>query len=199
MAIISQISIFDNTEVYDNLGELERIKLILENIPDEKLLDALRKERDGKGREPDEPVEALLNIYWVKRIIEHPKMSQMLRELNRNSQLRKICGLQKDKAPSKYIMTRFMKKLKKQRKLIKEIFYINPQKAFKKILLKHLYKDTIILVRNKNDIKPYLSGEAKFLNEGIIYQSKFFPLYTIHSSKGLEADYVIILNVSNKN
>ena len=123
MAMIPQISIFDNTEVYDNLGELERIKLILENIPDEKLLDALRKERDGKGRELDEPVEALLNIYWAKRIIEHQKMSQMLRELDRNSQLRKICGLQKDKAPSKYIMTRFMKKLKKHRELIKEIFY----------------------------------------------------------------------------
>lgn len=123
MAMIPQISIFDNTEIYDNLGELERIKLIIENIPDERLLDALRKERDGKGRETDEPVEALLNIYWAKRILEHSKMSQMLRELNRNSQLRKMCGLQKDKAPSKYVMTRFMKKLKKHRKLIKEIFY----------------------------------------------------------------------------
>lgn len=39
MAIISQISIFDNTEVYDNLGDLERVKLILDNIPDEQLLD----------------------------------------------------------------------------------------------------------------------------------------------------------------
>ena len=112
MAMIPQISIFDNTEVYDNLGELEKIKLILDNIPDEKLIDALKKERDGKGRDTDESVEALLNIYWCKRIIEHPKMSQMLRELDRNSQLRKVCGLQHDKAPSKFVMTRFMKKLK---------------------------------------------------------------------------------------
>ena len=123
MAIISQVSIFDNTEVYDNLGDLERIKLIIENIPDEKLVDALKKERNGKGRSTDESVEALLNIYWAKRIIEHPKMSQMLRELNRNSQLRKICGLRNDKAPSQYVMTRFMKKLKKHKNLIKEIFY----------------------------------------------------------------------------
>ena len=78
MAMIPQISTFDKTEVYDNLEELEKVKLILENIPDEKLLDALRKERDGKGREPDEPVETLLNIYWAKRIIEHQKMSNML-------------------------------------------------------------------------------------------------------------------------
>lgn len=123
MAIISQISIFDNTEIYDNLGDLERVKLILENIPDEELLDEIRKERDGKGRTTEEPIEALLNIYWARKILEHKNMAQMLRELNRNSQLRKICGLQKDKAPSKYIMTRFLKKLKKHRKLIKEIFY----------------------------------------------------------------------------
>ena len=119
MAMISQISIFDNTEVYDNLGELEKIKLILDNIPDEKLIEALKKERDGKGRDTDEPIEALLNIYWTKRIIEHPKMSQMLRELNRNSQLRKVCGLQNDKAPSKYVMTRFMKKLNRCNATIK--------------------------------------------------------------------------------
>lgn len=37
-------------------------------------------------------------------------MEQMLRELRRNSQLRKICGLQNEEVPSKYAMTRFMKK-----------------------------------------------------------------------------------------
>ena len=110
MAMISQISIFDNTEVYDNLGDLERIKLILENIPDEKLLDAIREDKDVKGRKSI-ALEALMNIYWAKKILQHRTMAQMLRELSRNSQLRKICGLQKDEIPSKYVMTRFMKKL----------------------------------------------------------------------------------------
>ena len=50
MAMITQISIFDNTEVYDNLGDLERVKLILDNIPDEKLLNTIRKDKDVKGR-----------------------------------------------------------------------------------------------------------------------------------------------------
>ena len=122
MAMISQISIFDNTEVYDNLGDLERVKLILENIPDEKLLDVIRKDRDIKGRKGI-PIEALMNIYWARRILQHRTMAQMLRELSRNSQLRKVCGLQNDEIPSKYVMTRFMKKLKKHRELIKEIFY----------------------------------------------------------------------------
>ena len=122
MAMITQISIFDNTEVYDNLGDLERVKLILDNIPDDKLLEAIRKERDVKGRKGI-PLEALMNIYWAKKILQHRTMAQMLRELSRNSQLRKICGLQNDEIPSKYVMTRFMKKLKKHRNLIKEIFY----------------------------------------------------------------------------
>ena len=50
MAMIPQISIFDNTEVYDNLGDLERVKLILDNIPNDKLIDIIRKDKDVKGR-----------------------------------------------------------------------------------------------------------------------------------------------------
>ena len=122
MAIISQISIFDNTEVYDNLGDLERVKLILDNIPDEQLLETIRKNKDAKGRKSI-ALEALINIYWAKKILQHRTMEQMLRELRRNSQLRKICGLQNEEVPSKYAMTRFMKKLKKYREKLKEIFY----------------------------------------------------------------------------
>lgn len=66
MAMIPQISIFDNTEVYDNLGDLERVKLILDNIPDEKLLNTIRKDKDVKGRKGIS-LEALMNIYWVKK------------------------------------------------------------------------------------------------------------------------------------
>ena len=122
MAIIPQISIFDNTEVYDNLGELKKIKLILDNIPDENLLASIRKEKDIRGRKGIQ-LEALLNIYWAKKIIGHDTMAKMLRELSRNSQLRKICRLQNDEVPSKYVMTRFLKKLKKHKEEIKEIFY----------------------------------------------------------------------------
>ena len=100
MAMISQISIFDNTEVYDNLGDLERVKLILENIPDEKLLETIRKGKDVKGRKGI-TLEALMNIYWAKKILQRRTIAQMLRELSRNSQLRKICELQNDEIPSK--------------------------------------------------------------------------------------------------
>lgn len=122
MAIISQMSMFDNTEIYDNLGDLERVKLILDNIPDEELLDTIRKDKDVRGRNGIK-IEALMNIFWAKKILQHKTMEQMLRELRRNSQLRKICGLQDDKVPSKYVMSRFIKKLKKHKNLLKEIFY----------------------------------------------------------------------------
>ena len=104
------------------LGELKKIKLILDNIPDENLLASIRKEKDIRGRKGIQ-LEALLNIYWAKKIIGHDTMAKMLRELSRNSQLRKICRLQNDEVPSKYVMTRFLKKLKKHKEEIKEIFY----------------------------------------------------------------------------
>ena len=86
------------------------------------MLETIRKDKDVKGRKGI-TLEALMNIYWARRILQHRTMAQMLRELSRNSQLRKICGLQNDEIPSKYVMTRFMKKLKKHRELIKERFY----------------------------------------------------------------------------
>ncbi len=156
MAMIPQISIFDNTEVYDNLGDLERVKLILDNIPDENLIEAIRRDKNVKGRKGI-PLEALMNIYWAKRILQHRIMAQMLRELSRNSQLRKVCGLQNDEIPSKYVMTRFMKKLKKYRNLIKEIFYTqrNELAQIKKDFGKNIgvdgkYIDSYAKKENKN-------------------------------------------------
>jgi len=122
MAIISQISLFDNTEEYDKLGDLERVKLVLDNIPDEELLRKMRRDK-GIGGRKGIPLEVCMNIYWSKEVIPHKKMSDMLRELSRNSQLRKVCGIQNDYIPTKDVMSRFTKKLKKHKDDIKEIFY----------------------------------------------------------------------------
>ena len=48
MKIITQISIFDYTEI-EILGDLERCKLLIENVPDEKIVEKLLEIR-GKGR-----------------------------------------------------------------------------------------------------------------------------------------------------
>ena len=41
---ISQISIFDYSKI-ENLGDLERIKILFENLDDEKLCESLENER----------------------------------------------------------------------------------------------------------------------------------------------------------
>lgn len=49
MYIISQISLFDNYQI-EVLGDLERLKLAIENMPDEEIIKALKKIRKN-GRD----------------------------------------------------------------------------------------------------------------------------------------------------
>jgi len=81
---------------------------------------------------------------------------------------------------------------------IELIYYFNPIKALKKILATLLDEEVIILGRNKKDIEEYIDKDFTVINDQIIYQEKTFRYLTIHSAKGLEANYVIILNMSNK-
>ena len=48
LKIITQISMFDDTQ-NENLGDLERLQKVFDNLPDEKLIRRL-KEKRGKGR-----------------------------------------------------------------------------------------------------------------------------------------------------
>ncbi len=54
MAIITQNSLFRWENDIENLGDMERLKLVTEHLPDESLMCKLKKER-GKGRD-DYPV-----------------------------------------------------------------------------------------------------------------------------------------------
>lgn len=91
MKIITQISLFDDTQ-NENLGDLERLQKVFDNLPDEKLIQKL-KEKRGKGRN-EWPVEAMWNSLIASFIFDHDSIASLLRELNRNSQLRIICGFQ---------------------------------------------------------------------------------------------------------
>lgn len=59
---ISQISIFDYNEI-ENLGDLERLKMCLENIEDELLCRTIEKER--KNGRNDYLVRTRLNLIYV--------------------------------------------------------------------------------------------------------------------------------------
>ena len=60
MYIITQTSSFDNEEI-EILGDLERLKLAIENMPNEEIIKKLRKiKKNGRS---DWPVEAMWNTF----------------------------------------------------------------------------------------------------------------------------------------
>lgn len=89
MKIITQISVFDYSEI-EILGDLERCKLLIDNVPDEKIVNNLTQIR-GKGRN-DYPIVPVWNSILIMPLIECYTVEQLRRELSRNRDLRKICG-----------------------------------------------------------------------------------------------------------
>ena len=126
---ISQISIFDYSEI-ENLGDLEKLKLLFGNINDNELCEKLEIER--KNGRNDYPVRTMLNLIYAMKIFGHRSIESFRRELNRNSQLRIVCGLsegeykylkrRKHLVPPARVFTGFLNKLKKYEKELDKIF-----------------------------------------------------------------------------
>ena len=89
MAIILQPSLFSWKDV-DCLGDLERLKLVLENLPDENLMCLLERKRK-RGRN-DYPVRVVWNSLLAGVVFQHKSIESLRRELLRNAQLRELCG-----------------------------------------------------------------------------------------------------------
>jgi hypothetical protein len=122
--IISQTTLFDYTEI-EILGDLERLRLALDGMDDEPLMLKLEKRR-GKGRN-DYPLRVMWNLTVAMKIFGHRSVASFRRELSRNSQLRKICGLN-DFAPKKHLVppervfTGFFKLLQQEQEELDGIF-----------------------------------------------------------------------------
>ena len=122
MRILPQFSLFEKTQNEEILGDLERLKNVIDNIPDGKLIYKLNSIRE-KGRN-DWPVISMWHALIAGIVFKHKNDADMLRELNRNSQLRDLCGFkpktekQKDGtykvfvAPSASAYSKFLKNLK---------------------------------------------------------------------------------------
>lgn len=127
MKIIPQISVFDYSEI-EILGDLERCKLLLENVPDEKIVNKLLEIR-GKGRN-DYPVIPVWNALLVMPLLECSTVEQLRRELSRNRDLRKLCGFDDydyyfgntKLVPPPKAFTNMFKNLKRIEPLLKECF-----------------------------------------------------------------------------
>ncbi len=79
--------------------------------------------------------------------------------------------------------------------------YKSKSKSLRDVLdsLLQISDDIIIISRNNNDIYEYLDNTIVFESDKslLIYNNNTIPYYTIHKSKGLEAQYVIVLNCDN--
>jgi len=131
MKIISQMSLFDQSQI-EILGDLERLQLVIDNIPDEKIIQKLNDIR-GNGRN-DWPIIPMWHTFLASYVFQHQTVEQLLRELRRNSQLRVMCGIipkavkQADGsikifiAPSSSAYSKFLANLAKCQKEIDEAF-----------------------------------------------------------------------------
>ena len=121
MAIIPQKSLFDYSEIED-LGDLERLRLVIEYLPDEEFMQHLEDER-GNGRD-DYPIRAMWNSILAGIVFEHSKTASLIRELSRNGQLRNMCGFKNSLVPPPWVYSRFLDKLleDEHQEYIEEIF-----------------------------------------------------------------------------
>jgi len=104
---------------------LERLKLALEGIDDEGLARKLESMRKN-GRD-DYPVRVMWNLFVAMKVFGHESVESFRRELARNSQLRKICGLydedsRKHLVPPSRVFSGFIKRLCNTREEINKIF-----------------------------------------------------------------------------
>lgn len=118
MAIIPQLRLFEWTEI-QTLGDLDRLRLVLEYMPDEELMKTLEKNR-GKGRD-DYTVRAMWNSILAGIVFQHDGVEKLRRELARNGQLRELCGFD-GQVPPPWVYTRFLKTLMEQESLIDGMF-----------------------------------------------------------------------------
>lgn len=114
MAIIPQKRLFGWEEI-DALGDLQRLKLVLESLPDEGLMNVLEQERD-RGRN-EYPVRAVWNSVLAGVVYEHASVESLRRELLRNGQLRQVCGFEVERGaeavPTSWAYSRFLRRLMK--------------------------------------------------------------------------------------
>ena len=119
MAIIPQLRLFGWNEI-EELGDLERLRLVLEYMPDEDLMQMLEEKR-GNGRD-GYPVRAMWNSVLAGIVFQHDAIEKLRRELGRNGQLRVMCGFKGRLVPPAWVYTRFLKTIMKYADEVDKIF-----------------------------------------------------------------------------
>jgi len=123
MAIIHQPQLFSWDQV-EACSDLHRLRMVLEGLPDEHLMQTLETER--KGRRDEYPLRAVWNSLLAGLVFQHPSIASLRRELRRNAELRQVCGfdvfLGAQAVPPAWVYTRFLKKLLCHQDLVDGMF-----------------------------------------------------------------------------
>lgn len=123
MASIAQINIFC-WEKIEARSDLDRLKMVLDVLPDEPLMRTLEKQR-RHGRD-DYPIRPVWNSIIAGIVYQHISIESLRRELLRNGELRAQCGFDPlggaDAVPPSWAYTRFLKSLSSVSHLVEEIF-----------------------------------------------------------------------------
>jgi len=124
MAIIHQQQLFSWKDV-ENLGDLERLRLVLKALPDEPLMQKLEAE-SGNGRN-DYPIRAMWNSIIASYVFQHDSIEVLRRELLRNDRLRWLCGFDslkqaQDAVADLWNYTRFLQNVEKHPEELDAIF-----------------------------------------------------------------------------
>ena len=123
MAIIPRRSLFSWKNV-ESKSDLDRLRLVLEVLPDEGLMVRLEQRR-GRGRD-DYPVRALWNSLLAGIVFRHESVESLRRELSRNGELRDLCGFDPlgggQTVPTSHAYSRFLKNLIREQATIDRMF-----------------------------------------------------------------------------
>ena len=132
----------------------------------------------------------------LNKYIDNLKQLKLVNTYRFNQELIDISAKFINKNP--YQLDKSMHGFTHEKKPIEIIYYLNAKKKFKNLLNKLSDKKILILGRNQKDIYEYIDSDFTYENSILKYNDKEYKYLTIHSAKGLEEDYVIILNVSDK-
>jgi hypothetical protein len=124
MAKIPQTGLFQWKQI-DTASDLDRLRLVLEALPDEPLVRLLEQRRD-RGRD-DYPIRPTWNALIAGVVFQHKDAASLLRELWRNAELRALCGFEVTKGgsavPTQDAFGRFLKLIVKHREHLVGMFH----------------------------------------------------------------------------
>ncbi len=87
----------------DILPDMHRLKLVLQYLPDDDIVKALKLKR-GHGRN-DYPVDAMWNAVIAGIVFQHRSIEGLVREMHRNPALLHVCGFEALPTQAKPVMT----------------------------------------------------------------------------------------------